>query len=109
MTHSHGQSPYISPQVAQATRVPWTSLDAATHVSDTVASDASRKSPGHPTQPSPPYGVRYTDPQLGQMPPPSLSHQQSDLGFQPSVAASNGHYAFASQDSRGYMGYGNMP
>lgn len=106
--HSHGQSPYISPHVGQATRAPWTSLDAATHMSDNVSSDTGRKSPGHPTQPSPPYAVRYTDPQLAQMPPPGLSHQQSDLAFQPSVAAANGQFPFPSQD-RGYMGYANMP
>lgn len=105
LPNSHGHSPYISPQIHQA-RAPWTSLDAATHMADN--GDVNRKSPGHPTQPSPPYGVRYADPQLGQMPPPALAHQ-SDLAFQQGVPSSNGQFSFQSQDGRAYMGYGNMP
>lgn len=78
-------------------------------MSDGVPSDVNRKSPGHPAQPSPPYGVRYADPQLAHMPPPALSHQQSDHAFQSGVPASNGQFSFQSQDGRGYMGYGNLP
>lgn len=102
--HSHGPSPYFSPQTT--TRVPWTALEATgSHLSDSVPSEINKQSPGHKTQPSPPYGVRYSEPQLSQIPQSSLTHPQSDVSFQHGLAPTSGQFSFQSPDGRGYMGY----
>lgn len=108
LSQAHGQSSSIAPPMT--TRAPWTSLGAGVgRMGDGVSGEGARQSPGHEAQLSPPYGVRYTDPQLAQVASDTNPHQHPEVGFQHGLATANGQFPFQSQDSsRSYMGYGNL-